>query len=618
MRICAVMKYPPIQGGVSAHCYRMAMALAARGHQVDVVTNADEVADDYRIWFDDTDITRLEATFPNGGAVRVISTGHWERARAYIPAANPFGTKLAALATEEIRARGADLVFSAYLEPYGLSAHLAASWTGVPHVVQHAGSDRTRLLDHPELGQAYREVLRRADLVVGDRGLVGLGIPFDRIAPMPRASLPPEFTPDGPVADLSALVARLSETPWVRNTAPLDPDVATIGVYGKLGVFKGSFDLIRALARLRARGLRFNFLVMAGGTERQRFLAELDELGLTEVTWTLPFLPHWRVPEVLRACTAVCGLERNFPVEVHRPGLPMELLSCGTCAVLSAEVVRTQPRWTDLRDRARVVTDPRDIDELSTVLTEVIENPSAAIEFGRLGAKDLPVADDAELGGAYEAMFAAVVRGEPVQLGGDAALALLRTHMPTTTAVLGDRVDELLCATGAAGVPEVAALLAESIEAEHADLPYPLDTLREVVRFERHRLWLAVDADHEEVQPAFARLPRARRETDFGRLRPVCSALLRIDEFQLDIAALTTRGAIVPGGPSLYAFHKRPSLHGRIFQLTPATRELLELCDGTRTVDELTEIARLEHGAAPAAVRDRVRQFAIDQVVQLR
>ncbi|MFI6172170.1 glycosyltransferase [Nocardia sp. NPDC051052] len=618
MRICAVMKYPPIQGGVSAHCYWLARALAERGHQVDVVTNADEVEDDYRISLDDTDLQRLESTFANGGAVRVISTGRWERARAYIPTANPFATKLAALATEEIRLHGADLVFSAYLEPYGLSAHLAASWTGVPHVVQHAGSDRTRLLDHPELGQAYREVLRRADLVVGDRNLTGLGIPLDRIAPIPRASLPPEFTPDGPVADLSALVAQLSASPWVRNTAPLDPEAATIGVYGKLGVTKGSYDLVKALARLRKRGSRFNFVVMSGGTERQRFLSAVDELGLAEVTWTLPFLPHWRVPEILRACTAVCGLERDFPVEVHRPGLPMELLSSGTCAILSAEVVRTQPYWPELRDNARVVEDPRDIDGLAAVLAEVIEDPVAAIEFGRQSAKRLPVAGNDELGGTYEAMFEAVLPGKPVQTADDAVLPLLRKHMPSTMRLLDGRVEQLLERAAPVRVQDFAAQLAAAIDENNADLGHPLDTLRDVVRFERHRLWLAADTDHAAVKPAFARSSNARRDPDFGRLRPVRSALLRIDEFDLDVDALTTRGEIVPGTRRPYAFHKRPSLKGRVFRLTAATRDLLELCDGSSTVDELAHLAEHAHGATPTAVRERLRQFAVDQVIQLR
>lgn len=52
-RICVVGKYPPIQGGVSAQCYLMCRWLAERGHEVDVVTNADEVEECYRLRTDE-------------------------------------------------------------------------------------------------------------------------------------------------------------------------------------------------------------------------------------------------------------------------------------------------------------------------------------------------------------------------------------------------------------------------------------------------------------------------------------------------------------------------------------------------------------------------------------
>jgi hypothetical protein len=45
MRICFIGKYPPIQGGVSAQTYWAVRGLAERGHEVCVVTNADEVED---------------------------------------------------------------------------------------------------------------------------------------------------------------------------------------------------------------------------------------------------------------------------------------------------------------------------------------------------------------------------------------------------------------------------------------------------------------------------------------------------------------------------------------------------------------------------------------------
>lgn len=48
MRICLITKYPPIEGGISSQAYWLVKALGQRGHEVFVVTNADEVERDYR------------------------------------------------------------------------------------------------------------------------------------------------------------------------------------------------------------------------------------------------------------------------------------------------------------------------------------------------------------------------------------------------------------------------------------------------------------------------------------------------------------------------------------------------------------------------------------------
>jgi|ERR1017187_10549493 hypothetical protein len=100
MRICAIVKYPPIQGGVAAQTYWMCRALAARGHDVFVVTNAAEVEPAYRIWMFGDDESRLEARFAGGGSVRVRSSHQWDpRQYAHVPARNPAAAKLAAMAT---------------------------------------------------------------------------------------------------------------------------------------------------------------------------------------------------------------------------------------------------------------------------------------------------------------------------------------------------------------------------------------------------------------------------------------------------------------------------------------------------------------------------------------
>ena len=72
MRICIIGKFPPIQGGVSMRTYRTAHALAARGHDVHVVTNAKEVAPPFRMHMRAEDWARCEAEFGDGSVTRAL------------------------------------------------------------------------------------------------------------------------------------------------------------------------------------------------------------------------------------------------------------------------------------------------------------------------------------------------------------------------------------------------------------------------------------------------------------------------------------------------------------------------------------------------------------------
>ena len=173
MRICVIGKFPPIQGGVSMRTYWSAHGLAARGHEVHVFTNAKEVRAPYRMHMCAEDWKRCEATYGAGSVVL-----HWtdpvDRSQTHIPMASPFVTKLAATAARAHRERPFDVVYSHYLEPYGVAGHLVAEMTGLPHVARMAGSDAGRLWRHPQFEELYDHVLRSAELVV-TIGSVALG-----------------------------------------------------------------------------------------------------------------------------------------------------------------------------------------------------------------------------------------------------------------------------------------------------------------------------------------------------------------------------------------------------------------------------------------------------------
>jgi len=158
-------KFPPIQGGVSMRTYWTAHSLAKRGHDVHVVTNAKEAEPPFRMHMRPRDWKRCGGRYGDG-AVTVHWTDPVDGAQSYIPMASPFVSKLAGLAARAHAEHGFDVVYSHYLEPYGVAAHLVSQMARLPHVVRMAGSDAGRLWHHRQLAPLYDHVLQSAATVV--------------------------------------------------------------------------------------------------------------------------------------------------------------------------------------------------------------------------------------------------------------------------------------------------------------------------------------------------------------------------------------------------------------------------------------------------------------------
>lgn len=400
--ICLIGKYFPIQGGVSKDNQWLAYALASAGFHIHVVTNADEVESQYRClpW----------SPYPAlpehcSGSITIHSTKAAER-RHYIPYGNPFVTKLASIASEVITNYHCDLIYSYYLEPYALAGYLAAQWTGIPFGVRHAGSDVGALFQSPELQTAYRQVILAADYIVATpatyRSFLHLGVPKERLYFPAGTCLPPKvFTPNAEPLDVNAYLTwaqeHLPRDPYYgafRQLAqkPFRPDVPTIGIYGKIGASKGSFDLLQALGRLQKEGMVFQLLALAQGSPSVLgdFTTSIQEQGLANVTWLLPFLPHWNVPHFLRVCTAICFLERDFPIPIHTPLIPVEVFSCGTCLLLSHEMAEKQTYRDQLQHGTNVfLVDPHDHGDLAAILRTIIHDPLACQQIGLQGYADI-------------------------------------------------------------------------------------------------------------------------------------------------------------------------------------------------------------------------------------
>jgi glycosyltransferase involved in cell wall biosynthesis len=636
VRICVIGKFPPIQGGVSMRTYWSAHGLAALGHDVHVVTNAKEAAAPFRMLMGAEDWKRCEAAYDRSSV-----TVHWtdpvDGSQSYTPMASPFVSKLAATAARTHSEYPFDVIYSHYLEPYGVAGYLAAQMTGVPHVVRMAGSDAGRLWHHPQLELLYDHVLRSAEAVVAAGAVaeraVQRGVSPDCIVRGGGFVVPEDlFTPEGPKLDIAALRAeakadpRFSDLTWGNFAA----DRPYFGVYGKLGERKGSFALLAAMHRLMSAKVDVGLVVLAhgGATVQRDFRMRVDALGLADRVLQMPFLPHWRVPEFLRGCLAVCCLEQGFPIVFHAPMIPREVLLCGTCLVGATEVIRKLPSCERLPHGygCIAIDDVNDVDALSEALAAIARNPRAATTIGARGRqfalalqRDTPFPQNLE-----RTLEAAATRQKIPHTPGDltfrAATPSVESRFPLTQLVataIGQpfgtqdannaslparRTIDLACAER----------ILETVERGIADGRTALGPLAAAVRIE-----LAVAAAEDDGEPSdipadplFRLRSQQWLTSDDGLagLAPVRDPRLRILEFGHDVAdflgARTAADfpAVTRPGPSyIGAFggsdggRREPLLVDRL------TARILMLSDGKRSAAELArELGRQSDASAEA------------------
>lgn len=657
MNICILGKYPPIEGGVSTHTYWLARGLAERGHQVHVVTNADEVEEMFRITLGPEDWPWYEPQFEaGGGQVRVVNPEPFSRrAMGHIPEANPFVSKLASLATDVVRRERCDLILAYYYEPYGVAGWLASRWTSRPLVIKHAGSDLDRLMHVPDLATTYKQVLRTADGVVTQPRLMprflGMGVR--------RKQLRADIAYGVPAAVFNAEaqplpVDRLTLEIGIGRPQPFDPALPTIGVYGKIGGSKGTFDLIAALGMLKREEKRFNFVAMVGQAQGDAIAPALRDEGLGDRSHVLPMLANWRVPGFVRSCTAVCFLERDFPVEIHGPIIAREVLACGTCLVLSGEIAAKQ-RYRDHfapGENLLVVTDPKEIATLADALRSVIDDPVRARAIGARGALITDaIGDHAAYISGWEALLAQYAGGPDAGLQAQAlppgtsvdVLEGLETTLPDLLHHLRQRcptlVEEFLAGAEPAAPRDSADRFCRFVEARLPRDAFGEQTpkLLSALRYARARVQAVHDPAGDNA-PAFAVADRLQREPvsseTVAALRPVRGHAVRIETFDHDVSALFCEAALfgqplrpdeaveralaaIPAASTIVLFQRTPNLIACELHIDAPTRELVEACDGSRTTDELLDHLCRRFGASAPAERQLLGERLLGALARL-
>jgi glycosyltransferase involved in cell wall biosynthesis len=632
------------------HGYWAARGLAQKGHKVFVVTNADEVEQTFRIHLTKEDLAtggEYAREFPEtSGFVRVHSTQPPDRRRLYyIPMNNPTVTRLAAIATDVIRAEKCEVIFTYYLEPYALAAHLAGLWTGIPYAFKHAGSDLYNLLLLDDLQTSYIEVMRRANRILSSgasgKQLIAYGIPGNRLATNIGFGLPTEyFRPDAPPLDLNAFLAQTAqsnpvETVSESNFETLDPALPILGIYGKLGTYKGSFDLLHAAAKLIKDGFPFYLVAMSNGWAAREFHRLVDELKITEYVRFLPFQPHWRVPSFLRSCTAVAFLERDFPIAAHTPTIPYEVVACGKCLITSEEVARKQHFRTQIRNLKNliVVPDPKQHGELAKAVRFALEDRGRAEAIGQRGYQDFHGSQSYEEYIEHmENMLIEVAAEKPVTtIAGEqtaaqtepvSAYQIVSRLFPFTYALLNEnqakRVHEAFAGDSLDGALEdsdlsskIGSKLLSVFNSDEGDAP-----AYEVCRY-------------ENKVNEFKKKGEARDEVrgggvffsieELASLYPTRRGDFEIVKFTYDVEPMIS--AIINGEaftqarrPSTILFHSAAPP----FKINGATEYLLGLLgEGSTTVNELLEILYRQYRAGDEATQSRLRTSCLSVLESL-
>jgi glycosyltransferase involved in cell wall biosynthesis len=624
VRICVLGKFPPIEGGVSTQTYWTAHALARRGHDVHVVTNAKEAKAPYRMYMRAEDWSRCDACYGDG-SVTVHWTDPLDHSQAHIPLNSPVVTKLATLATRAHRVRPFDVIFSYYLEPFGVAGHLAAELTGVPHVVRMAGSDAGRLWHHPQFELLYDHVLRSAQVVIaegaGAERAREHGTSPDRIASAGGFALPEDlFVPDGPDLDVRALSTDARSDTLLKDLVwgSLLDHLPHFGVYGKLGEPKGSFALLAAMQQLKQAGVDVGLVVLAHGAPsvQEAFRARAAGLNVADRILQIPFLPHWRVPEFLRGCLAVCCLEQGFPIELHTPITPREVLLCGTCLVASTELIHKFRRY----ERSPhgygcvAIADVNDPDALSAALAAIVHDPKAARAIGARGRSfALEIQRDISFPLGLERVFqAAAMRQQlpdvaltPLHISEEAAV---HTRFPLTrlvAAAIAQPLDAFNSYTHPFSQNQSidfasASRLLGALERGIAEGKRALRPMAAAVEID-----IAIAAAEEDegnidrgmvADPLFRLNTRqlGLPEEGIARLAPVRDPRLRILKFDHDVTlfmgAKTVEdfpAAIGPGPSYMLAFAVAGGERREPLIVDGLTAQILELSDGKRSAAEI-------------------------------
>ena len=369
MKILMISKYPPIEGGVSAQTYWLAKGLGEKGHEIYVVSNCWEVEPRYREQIEKKELHLLE---PKN--VELFSTS--PEFRSSIPFSRYYESRIASIALDVMKRYDCDAIYSHYLLPYGISALLVKKLTNKPWVVQHAGSDITRLFSNPQLKSIFIECFKQADKVVGygntHQKFIDNNLDTSKLVPFPKSINTKEFHPNVEPMDLSGY--------------GVGKETTVFTYFGKISGLKKTYEFVSAASSLREKSFSIIF-VTEEGNSAEELKEYARKLGISDKLIFLPFMPPWKVPSLMKASSCIVCPESEeepfLPKGTHGPQIAREAMAVGKPVIIGKGVKEKGIYKNTSGNHDILVVDSSSREDFSRILDFVIKNKDKMDEIGK-------------------------------------------------------------------------------------------------------------------------------------------------------------------------------------------------------------------------------------------
>ncbi len=394
MHVLMFGKVPPIQGGVAGETWLACQDIAKAGHSIDVLTNANAMPIGFRQMFVLDDEVRLQAERERLNLQNITKVPP----HSYIPWAPPYFSQFMSYGLNAVDRKRPDVIVGWYLEPYGMVASVIGQMFDIPVILRHAGSDIGRMRNLGGLKTFYDWALSNAAKVTTGRSpqvmemLKAAGVREDAIIRCRGRRLCDSFSEFHEGFDMESALSHSEdwfsryqlESETLRmliewNRASYGNNAPSIGTYGKIAEVKGTYHLLDALELLVRRGEKFSYRGIWSATPARlqhalRYLFDKNSLkGLIAV---LPPLVPWRIPAFIRSCSAVAFLENRFPIQIHGPKVPREVLACKRPLLLSREIFDKVHFRDQLFEEKNVmlVDDPHEVDVMADQISRLLNS----------------------------------------------------------------------------------------------------------------------------------------------------------------------------------------------------------------------------------------------------